>query len=154
MWPYTSTKGVSCYSCIVPTINPVFLISLKWSSFQDFPTQQEVHYESFTIRRFPSAVSPSQLQKKIPLRLVSLFFLASQPSLANVILLVSLKKKYWRFCCPWPKTINRRPKETATQYSHISTISASIMHYPLWSIPAVQRLLKRYLNDPKLFYGK
>jgi hypothetical protein len=76
-----------------PVISPVSGVSLNMAISAIYPLYQEVHYESFTSSRFPSTVSPSKLQKKIPLRPVSLSLPVLLDSSRNVILLVSLRKR-------------------------------------------------------------
>jgi hypothetical protein len=68
--------------------------------FSQQPQRQEVHHDSFPGSRFSSAVSPGQLEKKIPSRPVSSSSLVLQPSLANVILPLYPLKRCWASCFP------------------------------------------------------
>lgn len=54
-----------------------------------------MYHESFTGSRFPSAVSPSEFEKKIPSKPVSSSSPVSLPDSANAIWPAYLRKKYW-----------------------------------------------------------
>ena len=128
-------------------------VYLNYGIFRQQPQRQEVHYESITGNRFLSAVSQSQLQKKIPSKPVSSSSPVSLPDSANATWPAYLRKRSWSFFFHWRRTSSKPRSGIDIQFWPPSTISASTQPCRLLPIHAIRPLSEKSLSGPRRSSG-